>query len=105
VFAEPAGQKVRFTRADRWLAPGWRPGAPGESMAAVIRRHLAACGPASRETFARGFEMPSAAQASRLIVALRDEVAPVSVEGWERWLLRSDARVGRGGPGSAGCGG
>jgi len=90
VFAEPAGQKVRFTRPDRWLAPDWRPAAPRESMAAVIRRHLAAYGPASRETFARWFGMPSAAQAGKLIAALGDEVAPVSVEGWEAWMLRAD---------------
>jgi hypothetical protein len=90
MFARPAGQKVRFTRPDRWLDPEWRPAEPREAMAAVIRRHLGAYGPASRETFARWFGMPSAAQAGRLIAALGDEVAPVSVEGWEGWMLRED---------------
>ena len=90
VFAQPAGQKVRFTRPDRWLAPDWAPASPRESMAAVIRRHLAAYGPASRETFARWFGMPSAAQAGKLIAALGDDVATVGVEGWEGWMLRSD---------------
>lgn len=90
VFAKPAGQKVRFTRPDRWLAADWRPGPPRESMAAVIRRHLAAYGPASRETFARWFGMPSAAQAGKLIAALGDDVAPVSVEGWDGWMLTED---------------
>ena len=90
VFAEPAGQKVRFTRPDRWLSTDWQPDPPREAMAAVIRRHLAAYGPASRETFARWFGMPSAAQAGRLIAALGDEVALVSVEGWEGWMLRDD---------------
>ena len=100
VFARPAGQRVRFTRPDRRLAPDWRPDPPRDAMAAVIRRHLAAYGPASRETFARWFGMPSAAQAGRLIAALGDEVAPVSVEGWEAWMLRDDvAGAGASAPG------
>ena len=90
VFAKPAGQKVRFTRPDRWLDPDWRPAAPRAAMAAVIRRHLAAYGPASRESFARWFGMPSAAQAGKLLAALGDEVVPVSVEGREGWMLRDD---------------
>jgi hypothetical protein len=90
VFARPAGQKVRFTRPDRWLEAGWEPAPAREAMAAVIRRHLAAYGPASRESFARWFGMPSAAQAGRLIAALGDEVAPVRVEGTEGWMLRDD---------------
>ena len=90
VFAPPAGQKVRFTRPDRWLEPGWRPAPPREAMAWVIRRYMSAYGPASRETFARWFGMPSAAQAGKLIAALGDDVAPVSVEGWEGWMLRRD---------------
>ncbi len=90
VFARPAGQKVRFTRPDRWLDADWTPAPAREAMAGVIRRHLAAYGPASRETFARWFGMPSAAQAGKLVAALRDEVAAVSVEGWEGWMLRED---------------
>ena len=82
VFAKPAGQKVRFTRPDRRLDPGWQPAPPREAMTAVIRRHLAAYGPASRETFARWFGMASAAQAGKLIAGLGDDVAAVSVEGW-----------------------
>lgn len=91
VFAQPAGQRVRFTRPDRWLDPSWSPAAPArDAMADVIRRHLAAYGPASRETFARWFGMPSPAQAGKLIAGLGDEVATVSVEGWEGWMLRED---------------
>jgi hypothetical protein len=90
VFARPAGQKVRFTRPDRWLDAEWRPAPAREAMAAVIRRHLAAYGPASRESFARWFGMASAAQAGRLIGGLGGEVAPVSVEGTEGWMLRED---------------
>jgi hypothetical protein len=90
VFAQPAGQRVRFTRPDRWLGSDWRPAAARAAMAAVIRRHLAAYGPASRETFARWFGMPSAAQAGKLIAALGDEVVAVSVDGWAGWMLGDD---------------
>lgn len=96
VFAQPAGQKVRFTRPDRWLAPDWAPAPPREAMAAVVRRHLAAYGPASRETFARWFGIASAAQAGKLIAALGDEVAAVDVEGWAAWMLRDDVAVAGG---------
>jgi hypothetical protein len=89
-FAPPRGQKVRFTRPDRWLGESWTPAPARPAMAAVIRRHLAACAPASRETFARWFGMPSAAQAGKLIAALGDEVVPVSVEGWDGWMLAGD---------------
>jgi hypothetical protein len=89
-FAPPAGQKVRFTRPDRWLGDGWAPDPAPAAMAAVVRRHLAACGPASRESFARWFGMSSAAQAGKLIAGLGDEVAAVSVEGWDGWMLAAD---------------
>jgi uncharacterized protein YcaQ len=90
-FAPPKGQKVRFTRPDRWLGSDWEPDPPRAAMASVLRRHLAACGPASRETFARWFGMSSAAQAGRLIAALGDEVVPVSLAGWDAWMLATDA--------------
>jgi hypothetical protein len=89
-FAPPAGQKVRFTRPDRWLGEDWAPAPAAAAMAGVVRRHLAVCGPASRESFARWFGMSSAAQAGRLIAGRGDEVAPVSVEGWEGWMLAAD---------------
>ncbi len=90
VFAKPAGQKVRFTRPDRWLADDWQPAPASAAMADVIRRHLAAYGPASRETFARWFGMSSPARAGKLIAALGDELTTVSVEGWEGWMLAAD---------------
>ncbi len=93
VFAPPAGQKVRFTRPDRWLAGGWQPDPPRPAMAAVIRRYLAINGPASRERFARWFGMSSAAHAGKLIAALGDDVAQVSIEGQAAWMLRDDVAV------------
>ena len=53
----------------------------------VVRRYLAAYGPATREEFARWFGMTSPAQAGRLIKGLDEEVAPVEVEGSHAWML------------------
>jgi uncharacterized protein YcaQ len=89
-FAPPAGQKVRFTRPDRWLGDGWEPAPARVAMADVVRRHLAVYGPATRESFARWFGMSSVAQADKLIAALGDEVAPVTVEGQDGWMLAAD---------------
>ena len=90
VCAPPKGQRVRFTRPDRWLGEDWEPAAPKEAMTWVLRRHLAAYGPATRESFARWFGIASAAQAGRIIASLGDELAPVRLDGQERRMLRAD---------------
>ena len=90
VFAPPKGQRVRFTRPDRWLGEDWKPAPAKEAMAWVLRRHLAAYGPVTRESFARWFGMPSGAQAGRIIASLGDDVAPVLLSGQEHWMLRAD---------------
>jgi hypothetical protein len=95
-FAPPAGQKVRFTRPDRWLGDGWAPAPARAAMADVVRRHLAVYGPASRESFARWFGMSSVALAGKLIAGLGDEVAPVSVEGDAGWMLAADVTAAAG---------
>jgi hypothetical protein len=94
-FAQPRANKVRFTRPDRWLGEDWAPAPAAEAMADVLRRHLAVCGPATRESFARWFGMSSAAHAGRLIAALGDEVAAVSVEGADGWMLAADVADAR----------
>lgn len=90
IYAPPKGHRVRFTRPDRWLGEDWKPAAPKEAMAWVLRRHLAAYGPATRESFARWFGIASAAQAGRIIASLGDELAPVLLDGQQRWMLGAD---------------
>jgi hypothetical protein len=85
-FAPSAGPEVRFARPADWLGP-WAPLEPDAAMAEVLRRYLAAYGPAAREDFARWFGMTSPAHAGRLIAALGDEVVPVAVEGRPVWML------------------
>ena len=86
LFAPSVGRNVRFARPDLWL-PGWEPAATEVAAREVVRRYLAAYGPATREEFARWFGMTSPAQAGRLIEGLDEEVAPVEVEGSHAWML------------------
>src|ERR687895_529954 len=86
LFAPSVGRNVRFARPDQWL-PGWEPEQPEVAAREVVRRYLAAYGPATREKFARWFGMSSPAQSGRLIESLDEEVAPVEVEGSHAWML------------------
>ena len=86
LFAPSVGRNVRFARPDQWLS-GWEPAATEVAAREVVRRYLAAYGPATREEFARWFGMTSPAQAGRLIEGLDEEVAPVEVEGSHAWML------------------
>ena len=89
-FAPNAGQNVRFTRPDSWLADrgqGRSPTVdPGAALAEVTRRFLGAHGPATRDDLARWWgESPAAG--GRMIKRLGAEVAPVEVEGQAAWAL------------------
>jgi uncharacterized protein YcaQ len=86
LFAPSVGQNVRFARPDQWL-PRWEPADTDEAAREVVRRYLAAYGPATREEFARWFGMTSPAQAGRLIESLGEEIAPVEIEGSRAWML------------------
>ena len=86
LFAPSVGRIVRFARPDQWLS-GWEPAETEAAAREVVRRYLAAYGPATREEFARWFGMTSPARAGRLIESLGEEVAPVEVEGSPAWML------------------
>ena len=88
-FAPNLGQFVRFARPDQWLGP-WTPVETDTAVREVVRRYLAAYGPATREGFARWFGMPSPAGAGALIKGLGEEVAPVEIEGSPAWTLAAD---------------
>lgn len=88
-FAPSEGRNVRFVHPARWF-DGLAPGDPDAAMAEVVRRYLAAYGPATREQFQRWFGFASAAQAGRRIAALGDEVVEVNVEGVTMWGLATD---------------
>ncbi len=71
-FAPSDGQRVRFARPDQWLGP-WQPVETEAATLEVARRYLSRYGPASRETLARWFGMPSPAEAGRWLKRLGDE--------------------------------
>jgi hypothetical protein len=88
-FAPSDGQRVRFTRPDRWLGR-WREHDPDGAALEVARRFLAASGPVTREDYARWWGVP-AAEGGRLLARLGDAVVPVEVEGARGWLLAAHA--------------
>lgn len=56
----------------------------------VVRRYLAAYGPATRDEFGRWFGLTSAAHAERLITGLGGDVVRVDRAGTPAWLLAED---------------
>jgi len=81
VFARGEGQKVRFTR------PDWAAEDPEASLAEATRRYLGSGGPVTREDVARWWGV-SPAEGGRMLNALGDEAAEVTVDGAPMWLLR-----------------
>jgi uncharacterized protein YcaQ len=88
-FAPGDGQRVRFTRPDRWLGEQPRPD-PADAEPEAARRYLAVHGPATREDLGRWWGAQPA-PAGRLLRRLGDAVTEVTVEGAPMWMLTADA--------------
>jgi hypothetical protein len=88
-FAPSDGQRVRFTRPDRWLGH-WREHDPDSAVLEVARRFLAASGPVTREDYARWWGIP-APEGGRLLARLGEEVVPVEVGGTRGFMLAANA--------------
>jgi hypothetical protein len=86
-FAEPAGQKVRFTRPPKVKRPPVE-----DAVREVTRKYLSAYAPARREDLSRwwGTHVLSAAKAQKRFEALGDEAVVVDVEGSRCWVLAED---------------
>jgi hypothetical protein len=84
-FGANVGQNVTFVRPDQWLG-AWQPRDPQAAMQEMLRRYLAAYGPATPDDFARwwGFDT---ADARRVFRALGDALSEVTVDGWKTWAL------------------
>lgn len=89
-FGPPRGAQATFVRADAWV-PGYREVPVPEAEEALLRRYLAAYGPATSADFARwsGIGRTAAAQVWGRIAR---EIVAVDVEGWSAGLLRADQR-------------
>ncbi len=87
-FGPNEGRNVTFVRPDQW-AGAWKPVDPDEAMDEIVRRYLAAYGPASREDLARWWGSTPAFARQRL-ARLGDEVVEVDVEARRAWIRADD---------------
>jgi Winged helix DNA-binding domain len=87
-FGPNRGRNVTFVRPDRWLR-GFRRLDQVEGLREVVRRFLAAYGPATGDDFTRwlGFR---GAEGKRMLRELGDELVEVEVAGQAAWLLADD---------------
>jgi uncharacterized protein YcaQ len=90
-FAPGEGQRVRFTRPDRWLGE-WDRVDPDEGLRAVLRRFLGTYGPVTRDDIARWLGITSAPLALRLLQTLGDELICVSLPDTDapHWMRAAD---------------
>lgn len=87
-FAPSEGQKVRFTRPDRWIGPLANVD-PAEAEREVTRRFFTLNGPATRDDFTRWWGvLPPVGR--RLVEGLGDELVTVDVEGARALVLARD---------------
>jgi hypothetical protein len=90
-FAPSVGQRVRFTRPDRWV----KSQSPQDSKAAtadLTRRFLGAYGPVTYEDLRRWWGGGSMATIKQWIAALSEEVTEVDLAGATAWTLTAHAR-------------
>ncbi len=86
-FGPSQGQKITFVRPDKWIG-AWEGLDPQGALKEILRRYLAAYGPATTNDFARWWGLQPHA-AKRLFKSLADEIEEVEVEGWRAWAMAS----------------
>jgi hypothetical protein len=86
-FGPPRGRTITFVRPDRWLRRTLHAD-PAEAGRVLVRRFLAAYGPASAVDFGRWIEDPTKARA--LVRASADELTEVEVDGRRAFALTRD---------------
>ena len=87
-FAPNDGRNVRFTNPVTWL-PKYREIDPRAATLEIVRRYLAAYGPATAVDLAHWWGVPTRAAAA-IIRDLQDEVVPVDVDGTSAWMRPED---------------
>jgi uncharacterized protein YcaQ len=90
-FAPGEGQRVRFTRPDRWIGE-WDRVDPDDGLRAVLRRFLGTYGPVTRDDVSRWLGITSAPLGLRLLQTLGDELICVSLPESDgpHWMLAID---------------
>jgi hypothetical protein len=87
-FGAGRGRTVTYSRPSA-LVPGFRPGGSAESLRELVRRYLAAFGPATPAQFAQWLAAP-VAWAAKTFESLSDELAVVDLDGTGAWVLAAD---------------
>jgi hypothetical protein len=87
-YGPPQGQEANFVRTDQWLGES-EPVAEQTAKNVLLRRYLAAYGPATPRDFARWTSFPME-EAKATWESLREELTEVSILGTEGWILRND---------------
>ena len=93
VNGPPQGSRVTFVRPDQWLGKQ-REHEPKAALAEILRRYLAAFGPATHRDFAEwvaGAQF-KARDAKALLESIAGELVEVDVEGRSAWLLAGKER-------------
>lgn len=87
-FGPSQGARVTFVQADQWIG-GWREEDPRAALLEVLRRFLAAYGPAAPADFARWFATHPAT-ARGLFAEMGNEVVEIDAGGRRAWMLTAD---------------
>ena len=88
VYGPPSGAEATFVRTDQWLGPQPQVDA-GSAQGELLRRFLAAFGPATPHDFAKWSGL-KASDAKKLVAAAGDALIEVSVDGASGWIPRED---------------
>ena len=89
IHATGDGTGVTFTRPDRWIGR-WRDENPEEALVVVLRRYLAAYGPASEKDILRWWGGLKPSFIRPALAALAGELIEVEVDGERGFLLAGD---------------
>jgi hypothetical protein len=89
-FGPSRGQSVTFVSPQRWLA-GWREVEPEPALVEMARRHVHTYGPANKDDFTYWWGNWSGVGVAAW-AGLKDDLVPVSVEGWRAHVLRADLK-------------
>ncbi len=89
-YGPERGAEVTFVRVDHWL-PKQKPFAEREAKQILLRRYLAAYGPATQRDFSRWSGIPMS-EVQPLWESLEKEFVRVCVEGHQASLLRQDLK-------------
>ena len=92
-FGPSVGQRVRFTHPATWLSSKLPPHDPKTAPRAIVRRYLAAYGPATYHELARWWGGGGVSNARRWIAAMGSDVSEVELDGERRWMLTEDLRA------------